>query len=74
MKKAYLLFETDQWNSKNSMDLVFVGDSVCECCKAAVKRGATELQVAQLQGMRQSQCNKNYEIIIEEWEVNGSEV
>lgn len=74
MKKVYLLFETDQWRSTSSRELVFVGDSVGECCKAASRRGAAEEQVIQLQEMRQSLYNKDREYEIREWEVNGYEV
>lgn len=74
MKKVYLLFETDQWHSTSSRELVFVGDSVGKCCKAVSRRGAAEEQVIQLQEMRQSICNKDYEYEIKEWEVNGYEV
>lgn len=74
MKKVYLLFETDQWHSTSSKELVFAGDCVAKCCKAACKRGATEEQVIQLQEMRQSLYNNDCEYEIKEWEVNGYEV
>lgn len=74
MKKVYLLFETDQWHSTSSRELVFVGDSIGYCCKEALKRGATEEQVIQLQEMRQSLYNKDCEYEIKEWEVNENEI
>ena len=74
MKKVYLLFETDQWHTTSSRELVFIGDCVEKCSKAAFQRGATDEQVIQLQGMWQSLCNYDYEYEISEWEVNRYEV
>ena len=74
MKKVYLLFETDQWHTTSSRELVFIGDCVEKCSKAAFQRGATDEQVIQLQEMRQSLYNKDCEYEIKEWEVNGYEV
>lgn len=72
MKKVYLLYKGDKWLSKDSQILIFVGSELDKCYWAAHWNGATNEQIKQLKDIRQSQCteNRNYEFIIEEWQVN----
>lgn len=72
MKEIYILYKSDSWHSSDSMEVVFLGSSVENCCLAARKNGATNEQVTQLRDIRQSQCtsDSDYEYQIDHWNID----
>lgn len=72
--KVFLFYRTDEWNSKNSYDMVYVGTNKEASIKKLMKLDSdpiTEEQAEDIRRMSQSQCNNiGYEWVVEEWQAN----
>lgn len=78
MRAVFLLYETDEWTSRISMNLLFIGSSVKMCQWYIKKQYKDKLDKDKLEGMlhelgqcRQTQCsNVGFEFYIDAYEVN----
>lgn len=66
---VYIFYRTDQWNTRSSEDLVYIGTNKEASIKKLMKLEddpITEEQAADLRRMNQSQCSGlSYESVIE---------
>lgn len=71
---VYIFYRTDQWNTRSSEDLVYIGTNKEASIKKLMKLEddpITEEQAADLRRMNQSQCSGlYYEWVIEPCRVN----
>lgn len=71
---VYIFYRTDQWNTRSSEDLVYIGTNKEASIKKLMKLEddpITEEQAADLRRMNQSQCScLSYEWVIEPCRVN----
>lgn len=71
---VYIFYRTDQWNTRSSEDLVYIGTNKEASIKKLMKLEddpITEEQAADLRRMNQSQCSGlSYEWVIEPSRVN----
>ena len=71
---VYIFYRTDQWNTRSSEDLVYIGTNKEASIKKLMKLEddpITEEQAADLRRMNQSQCSGlSYEWVIETCRVN----
>lgn len=71
---VYIFYRTDQWNTRSSEDLVYIGTNKEASIKKLMKLEddpITEEQAADLRRMNQSQCSGlSYEWVIEACRVN----
>lgn len=71
---VYIFYRTDQWNTRSSKDLVYIGTNKEASIKKLMKfedDPITEEQAADLRRMNQSQCSGlSYEWVIEPCRVN----
>ena len=71
---VYIFYRTDQWNTRSSEDLVYIGTNKEACIKKLMKLKddpITEEQADDLRRMNQSQCNNvGYEWVVEVWTPN----
>lgn len=71
---VYIFYRTDQWNTRSSEDLVYIGTNKEASIKKLMKLEddpITEEQAADLRRMNQSQCRGlSYEWVIEPCRVN----
>ena len=71
---VYIFYRTDQWNTRSSKDLVYIGTNKEASIKKLMKLEddpITEEQAADLRRMNQSQCSGlSYEWVIEPYRVN----
>lgn len=71
---VYIFYRTDQWNTRSSEDLVYIGTNKEASIKKLMKLEddpITEEQAADLRRMNQSQCSSlSYEWVIEPCRVN----
>lgn len=71
---VYIFYRTDQWNTRSSEDLVYIGTNKEASIKKLMKLEddpITEEQAADLRRMNQSQCSGLcYEWVIEPCRVN----
>lgn len=71
---VYIFYRTDQWNTRSSEDLVYIGTNKEASIKKLMKLEddpITEEQAADLRRMNQSQCSGlAYEWVIEPCRVN----
>lgn len=72
---VFLFYRTDQWNTRSSEDLVYVGTNKEASIKKLMKLEddpITDEQAAELQWMNQSQCSGlSYEWVIKPCKVNS---
>lgn len=71
---VYIFYRTDQWNTRSSEDLVYIGTNKEASIKKLMKLEddpITEEQAADFRRMNQSQCSGlSYEWVIEPCRVN----
>lgn len=71
---VYIFYRTDQWNTRSSEDLVYIGTNKEASIKKLMKLEddpITKEQAADLRRMNQSQCSDlSYEWVIEPCRVN----
>ena len=71
---VYIFYRTDQWNTRSSEDLVYIGTNKEASIKKLMKLEddpITKEQAADLRIMNQSQCSGlSYELVIEPCRVN----
>ena len=71
---VYIFYRTDQWNTRSSEDLVYIGTNKEASIKKLMKLKddpITEEQADDLRRMNQSQCSGlSYEWVIEPYRVN----
>lgn len=71
---VYIFYRTDQWNTRSSEDLVYIGTNKEASIKKLMKLEddpITKEQAADLRRMNQSQCSGlSYECVIEPCRVN----
>lgn len=71
---VYIFYRTDQWNTRSSKDLVYIGTNKEASIKKLMKLEddpITEEQAADLRRMNRSQCSGlSYEWVIEPCRVN----
>jgi|UniRef100_UPI003FEF412B hypothetical protein len=72
--KVFLFYRTDNWNSRESKDLVYIGTNREASIKKLMKLESepiTEEQAEDIRRMNQSQCNNvGYEWVVEVWTLN----
>ena len=72
--KVFLFYRTDNWNSRESKDLVYIGTNREASIKKLMKLESepiTEEQAEDIRRMNQSQCNNvGYEWEVEVWTLN----
>ena len=72
--KVFLFYRTDNWNSRESKDLVYIGTNREDSIKKLMKLESgliTEEQAEDIRRMNQSQCNNvGYEWVVEVWTLN----
>lgn len=75
--KVFLFYRTDQWNSRTSEELVYIGTSKETSIKTLMKLEndpITKEQAEELRLMNQSQCSGlSYEWFIETRKINSLE-
>lgn len=71
---VFVFYRTDQWNSTDSMSLVYIGTNKEASIKKLMKLGSepiTKEQAEDIRRMDQSQCNNlGYEWVVEQHRVN----
>ena len=68
--EVFLFYRTDNWNTRESKDLIYIGTSKEASIKKLMKLDSepiTEEQAEDIRRMNQSQCNN----VGYEWEVEG---
>ena len=72
--KVFLFYRTDNWNSRESKDLVYIGTNREASIKKLMKlecEPITEEQAEDIRRMNQSQCYYvGYEWVVEIWTLN----
>lgn len=72
---VFLFYRTDQWNTRSSENLVYVGTNKEASIKKLMKLDddpITDEQAADLRWMNQSQCSGlSYEWVIKSYKVNS---
>lgn len=72
--KVFIFYRTDQWNSKDSYEMVYIGTNKQASIKKLMKLDSepiTEEQAEDIRRIDQSQCNnEGYEWVVETHVVN----
>ena len=72
--EVFLFYRTDNWNSRESKELIYIGTSFDASIKKLMKLDSepiTEEQAEDIRRMNQSQCNNvGYEWEVEVWTPN----
>lgn len=72
--EVFLFYRTDNWNSRESKDLVYIGTNREASIKKLMKLESepiTEEQAEDIRLTNQSQCNNvGYEWVVEIWTLN----
>lgn len=68
----YLFYKTDEWHTRNSKELIYIGEDFIDACTQLVAyEDMTEHDVQQLMNYRQTQRNnRGYEWEVDEQRIN----